>query len=184
LQLAASTQTARRRHFQPALALPRGRWTRSGVGPRDRDLAGVRVQPERPPHGGRRVHDVAAAPAAGVALVHDAGLHGAPGAPARDADRPVAPVPAREPPRGQRHDELAVAVEVPVARRRAAAALAALEPVHRHHRGGAAVARRRRQRAGPPGRGARDLKQSKDRQEHENFSARHCRNSALGGERA
>ena len=93
----------------------------SGVGPGDGDLADLSIEPELLPDGGRGIHDVVLAAAVGVALVHDLGLHGAPGVRARDADLLVAPLPARVPPRGQRRDQVLVAVVLPVALRRASA---------------------------------------------------------------
>jgi hypothetical protein len=114
-----------------------------GVGPGDGDLADVGVEAERVPDGLGRVDDVVLAAVAGVALVDDPGNHGAPGVRARDADRLVAPPPAGVPPRGQRRDQVPVAVVVPVARRGAAPVLPLLEAIHRHHRRGAAVGRGR-----------------------------------------
>jgi len=108
---------------------------RLGVGPGDGNLADVGVEPERVPDGLGRVDDVVLAAVVGVALVHDRCLHGAPGLRARDADRLEAPLPSRVPPRGQRRDQVLVAVVVPVALRRASAVAAPLEAVHRHHRG-------------------------------------------------
>jgi hypothetical protein len=181
----------RRRHVPvplPAAGDPAGRPTgdgrsfadRSGVGPGDGDDADVGVEPERVPDGLGRVDDVGPAPVPGVALVHDAGHHGAPVVRAGDADRLVAPPPAGEPPRGQRRDQVAVAVVVPVARRGAAAFLALLEPVHRHHRAGAAafVGRHRRGAVVVPGHGARRRQQQQQDgggggQERE-LGARHC----------
>jgi hypothetical protein len=81
-----------------------------GVGPGDGDLADVGVEAERVPDGLGRVDDVVLAAVAGVALVDDPGNHGAPGVRARDADRLVAPPPAGVPPRGQRRDQVPVAV--------------------------------------------------------------------------
>ena len=112
----------------------------SGVGPGDGDLADLSIEPELLPDGGRGIHDVVLAAAVGVALVHDRGLHGFPGVLARDADLIVAPLPSRVPPRGQRHDEVVVAVEAAITRRRASAVFGLLEPGHRHHSKGAAAA--------------------------------------------
>jgi hypothetical protein len=132
----------------------------SGVGPGDGDLADVGVEPERRPDGRGRVDDVVPAAAAGVALVHDLGEHGAPRLRARDADHPEAPAAPRVPPRGQRRQHEAVVVVPAVALRRPAAGLAALEPVHRHHRRGLV--------------GGRPQQQDEQHRQGRELGARHC----------
>jgi hypothetical protein len=125
-----------------------------GVGPRDVDLANIRIEPERLPNGSGGIHDVVAASPMGVALVHDPCPHGPP-ALRCNADSLTAPLPSRVPPRGQRHNQLVIVVEIAITQCCTAAILTSLETVHRHHsRGAVAVVVAMRWLAVPPGCGA------------------------------